>query len=141
MQKIPVRLLSAVAAGTVLLSAFSFVTLNNAVKADSYRTDYTIYGDLNKDDVLDVFDLVLLREKINNKEYDKESDLDSDGILNENDSDIVAFSLYKDIPRTTLKPNGIQYWGYYEIEYLDCPKKSDSSDDSIFFEADMSGME
>ena len=89
MQKIPVRLLSAVAAGTVLLSAFSFVTLNNAVKADSYRTDYTIYGDLNKDDVLDVFDLVLLREKINNKEYDKESDLDSDGILNENDLSLI----------------------------------------------------
>ncbi len=96
MQKIPVRLLSAVAAGTVLLSAFSFVTLNNAVKADSYRTDYTIYGDLNKDDVLDVFDLVLLREKINNKEYDKESDLDSDGILNENDLSLLSNYLLGD---------------------------------------------
>ena len=58
----------------------------------------------------------------------------------ENDSDIVAFSNYKDIPRTTLKPMGVQFWGYYEIEYMDCQKKSDSSDDSIFFESDWSGM-
>ena len=34
----------------------------------------------------------------------------------------------------------VQFWGYYEIEYMDCQKKSDSSDDSIFFESDWSGM-
>lgn len=58
----------------------------------------------------------------------------------ENDSDIVSFSNYKDIPRTTLKPMGVQYWGYYEIEYKDCRKKSDSTDDAIFFQSDWSGI-
>lgn len=85
MKKVPVRLFGTITAGTVLLSTFSYVSMNNTVNADSYRTDYTVYGDLNKDNVLDTFDLILLRKKINNKEYDKESDLDNNGILNEND--------------------------------------------------------
>lgn len=90
MNKKSVRIFSAVTTGTILFSTLSYIALKDTVNADSFRTDYTIYGDLNKDDMLDVFDLILLREKINNKEYDNESDLNNDGSLNENDLALLS---------------------------------------------------
>lgn len=90
MNKKSKRILSTIITGTVLLSAISYFSYDNIVKADSYRTNYTIYGDLNKDNVLDVFDIIMLREKINNKKYDKESDLNGDKVLNENDLSLLS---------------------------------------------------
>lgn len=46
--------------------------------AMAYRTEYTIYGDINGDKVIDVFDLVALRKAVNENKYDELYDLNCD---------------------------------------------------------------
>lgn len=55
-----------------------------AKAVESNKSD-AIYGDVNSDDVIDIFDLILAREAVIDKKYIKEADLDGDKDLDEDD--------------------------------------------------------
>ena len=70
-----------------VFSMFMFVLSNNlqiltsefGTMAESYRTIYTIYGDLNNDKKIDSFDVVMMRQKVLSKDTSKELDFNYDG--------------------------------------------------------------
>lgn len=73
----------------ILASSMLIFSPNQSVDAKTYRMDYNIYGDFNKDKRVDVYDLILMRKKIIAGEYDKLLDLNVDQKLNENDLEIL----------------------------------------------------
>lgn len=52
----------------VLLNDFQIFTSEFEIMAESYRTNYTIYGDLNDDKKIDSFDVVMMRQKVLSKD-------------------------------------------------------------------------
>ena len=76
-----------------VLSIFMFVLSNNLqiltsefeIMAESYRTIYTIYGDLNNDKKIDSFDVVMMRQKVLSKDTSKELDFNYDGKVDVSD--------------------------------------------------------
>ncbi len=76
-----------------VFSMFMFVLSNNLqiltsefeTMAESYRTTYTIYGDLNNDKKIDSFDVVMMRQKVLSKDTSKELDFNYDGKVDVSD--------------------------------------------------------
>lgn len=81
-----------------ILSMFMFVLSNNLkiltsefeTMAESYRTTYTIYGDLNNDKKIDSFDVVVMRQKVLSKDTSKELDFNYDGKVDASDLKLLS---------------------------------------------------
>lgn len=81
-----------------ILSMFMFVLSNNLqifigefeAIAESYRTTYTLYGDLNDDKKIDSFDLVIMRQKVLSKDTSKELDFNYDGKVDTSDLKLLS---------------------------------------------------
>lgn len=76
---------------TILALAVSFQTasinITNAIKANAENTNptYTVYGDLNSDKEIDVFDLVHMRKNIQAEHASDSLDLNLDEVIDEDD--------------------------------------------------------
>ena len=76
---------------TILALAVSFQTASinttNAIKANAENTNptYTVYGDLNSDKEIDVFDLVHMRKNIQAEHASDSLDLNLDEVIDEDD--------------------------------------------------------
>lgn len=75
------------AAVAVLLSAGTANVTDQLASAASYRTSYTLFGDVNNDGVINVFDAVLIRAALSQKTEDnvKTLDLNCDGTFDAKD--------------------------------------------------------
>ena len=73
-------------AAALFITSVPFVKLSKT-KAFTFRTEYTIYGDVNNDKVIDSFDVIALNKIIANEQYDKLYDLNCD---EKTDSEDVA---------------------------------------------------
>lgn len=69
----------------VLSSNLRIFTSDFETMAESYRTTYTIYGDLNNDKKIDSFDVVMMRQKVLSKDTSKELDFNYDGKVDVSD--------------------------------------------------------
>lgn len=58
--------------------------------AVSYRTTYTIYGDLNDDKRIDVFDVIEMRKRVISKDTSKELDLNHDNKVDASDLELLS---------------------------------------------------
>lgn len=58
--------------------------------AESYRTTYTLYGDLNNDKKIDSFDIVMMRQKVLSKDSDKKLDFNYDGKVDGSDLTLLS---------------------------------------------------
>ncbi len=82
----------------IILSMFMFVLSNNLriftsefeTMAESYRTTYTLYGDLNGDKKIDSFDIVMMRQKVLSKDTSKELDFNYDGKIDGSDLKLLS---------------------------------------------------
>lgn len=75
-------------AAALLITSVPFVQPSKT-KAYTYRTDYTIYGDVNGDKVIDSYDLIALNKKIINGNYTKICDLNCDEKINADDATLL----------------------------------------------------
>lgn len=81
-----------------ILSMFMFVLSNDLqiftsefeTMAESYRTTYTLYGDLNDDKKIDSFDVVMMRQKVLSKDTSKELDFNYDGKVDASDLKLLS---------------------------------------------------
>lgn len=81
-----------------ILSMFMFVLSNDLqiftsefeTMAESYRTTYTLYGDLNDDKKIDSFDVVMMRQKVLSKNTSKELDFNYDGKVDASDLKLLS---------------------------------------------------
>lgn len=58
--------------------------------AVSYRTSYTIYGDLNDDKRIDVFDVIEMRKRVISKDTSKELDFNHDNKVDTSDLELLS---------------------------------------------------
>lgn len=102
-----------------------------AKAAESNKSD-AIYGDVNSDDVIDVFDLILARETVIGEEYIKEADLDGDKDLDEDDiyylegfllGKTKSFPIYNNFDEDS---DGVS--DYLEVEVFETNFRNDDTD-------------
>lgn len=107
-----------------------------------------IYGDMDKDQIIDVFDLVLLRRACINGEFYEEGDLDGDGDLDADDIKylqdflLTKIKCYPVYNRFDTDDDGLT--DYMEIQFTNTsPHKSDTDGDGLsdYFEAYLSGTD
>ncbi len=67
----------------------SIPVLQNA-EAASFRTTYTVFGDLNDDKVIDSFDVILMRGKVADGKYDKNLDFNCDDKVDSDDLTLLS---------------------------------------------------
>lgn len=72
-------------AAALFITSVPFVQ-SYKTKAFTYRTEYTIYGDVNNDRVIDSYDLIALNKKIVSGNYSKVCDLNCDEKVNADDA-------------------------------------------------------
>lgn len=80
------KIISSIIAGTTLIS----LSLNNLstipkVNAVSYRNTYKIYGDLNSDKRIDIYDVVSMRKEVLKGTYNKSLDFNCDNAVDSAD--------------------------------------------------------
>lgn len=75
-------------ASVLLVSSVPFINSSDT-KASAYRTEYTIYGDINGDKVIDSFDIIAIKKKIAAGKYDELYDLNCDKKLDIEDTKLL----------------------------------------------------
>ena len=66
-----------------------FPTIQTA-NAETFRTSYTIFGDLNDDKSIDSFDVILMRSKVTEAKYDKLYDFNCDDKVDSDDLTLLS---------------------------------------------------
>lgn len=81
---------------SILIAAISFITTSlnvfpslSQANAATYRTSYKIYGDLNNDSIVDIYDVISMRKEILKNEYNKDLDFNCDDIVDSNDLELL----------------------------------------------------
>lgn len=102
-----------------------------AKAVESNKSD-AIYGDVNSDDVIDIFDLILAREAVIDKKYIKEADLDGDKDLDEDDiyylngfllGKTKSFPIYNNFDEDSDRVSD-----YLEVEVFETNFRNDDTD-------------
>ena len=75
------KISSIVAMITLIGMSLNTVAVIPKVNAASFRTKYKIYGDLNGDNMIDVFDVISMRNKVAKGSDDKSLDFNCDGTI------------------------------------------------------------
>ena len=84
------KLISSIVAVTtfIIASLNSFIAIPKT-NAASYRTTYQIYGDLNSDNKIDIYDVISMRKAVIKGEYDKNLDFNCDDAVDTKDLDLL----------------------------------------------------
>ena len=84
------KLISSVVAVTTFITASlnSFIAIPKTMAA-SYRTTYKIYGDLNSDNKIDIFDVISMRKAVLKGDYDINLDFNCDDAVDSEDLDLL----------------------------------------------------
>lgn len=84
------KLISSVVAVTTFITASlnGFIAIPKTMAA-SYRTTYKIYGDLNSDNKIDIFDVISMRKIVLKGDYDINLDFNRDDAVDSEDLDLL----------------------------------------------------
>lgn len=74
---------------TLIGMSLNTVAVIPKVNAASFRTKYKIYGDLNGDNMIDVFDVISMRNKVAKGSDDKSLDFNCDGTIDSKDINLL----------------------------------------------------
>ena len=87
--KVTSLIASSVISFTAISNNIKIPTVKSTTASSSYRTNYTIYGDLDNDRVINSFDMVLMRKAIMDGEYYEKADLNCDEKVDNSDLQIL----------------------------------------------------
>ena len=90
MKKFLTSIVSAITLTVFCLNDLQLFPVNYNANAESYRTSYTIFGDLNNDKSIDSFDVILMRSKVMETEYDKLYDFNCDDKVDSDDLTLLS---------------------------------------------------
>ena len=90
MKKFLTSIVSAITLTAFCLNDLQLFPVHYNANAESYRTSYTIFGDLNNDKSIDSFDVILMRSKVMETEYDKLYDFNCDDKVDSDDLTLLS---------------------------------------------------
>lgn len=85
-------IVASITIASIILNHIQSIPVLQNAEAASFRTTYTVFGDLNADKVIDSFDVALMRKKATEGKYDKAYDLNFDKKID--GDDLILLSDY-----------------------------------------------
>lgn len=83
-------IVASITIASIILNHIQSIPVLQNAEAASFRTTYTVFGDLNDDKVIDSFDVILMRGKVADGNYDKNLDFNCDDKVDSDDLTLLS---------------------------------------------------
>lgn len=83
-------IVASITIASIILNHIQSIPVLQNAEAASFRTTYTVFGDLNDDKVIDSFDVILMRGKVADGNNDKKLDFNCDDKVNSDDLTLLS---------------------------------------------------